>query len=64
MTDYPFQCGGVRISRMNHETSTIRPANGGMDVTAIRGSANKRVAGSADLIAKGEIAMGGKDNAE
>ena len=48
---------------MNHETSTIRPANGGLDIAAIRGPANKRVAGSTDLIAKGEIATGGKDNA-
>ena len=44
---------------MNHETSTIRPAIGGQDIAAIGGPANKRVAGSADLIAKGEIAMGG-----
>lgn len=44
---------------MNHETSTIRPAIGGQDIAAIGSPANKHVAGSADLIAKGEIAMGG-----
>lgn len=44
---------------MNHETSTIRPAIVGQDIAAIRGPAGMRVAASADLIAKGEIAMGG-----